>query len=533
MMTSAATTPTTTTFPTTTSFTTSTTTTSTTTRLPDDDCKDDASANCWGRPDEDCFGIYLPWSQAHCPLRCGFCPNRTPPCEDQIDHCQSFDPVACHGTQYRVWARINCRQYCNLCTVPTPPSDGGSQSAHWSETSPSDGAVKYACAGGGVSLAWNYVISTGVTVGDIQWFYQGHGHDKELLALTSHGHFLALPAYSGRVQATGKSGINVSGMTVADSGNYTVEVHLYEDVQAGAHTVLTRSVFVQISDDLMTQDGYLHVTQRSEAVLDTHTDKWTLELQCGTFTFRGDPAFQVEWITPAGESLASSDFQDNHFNLRLTNPVQGGNYTCRIPSQQVASTCLNGNGEHKGEATLHVDKMDARFTLLEKENEELKTSNTLLQHRLQSLEHDTLDTITSRLDKVEASSQHQAAFHATDLWSSTPPSGTPLIVTDLHYNHANAYDNDSGYFTAPYPGTYFFLATTASANDTLLHTVSLCVDDVVVSEAEIVAVTDDVHSTATVHSVVGLTAGQKVWLRGDGQEYWGPATAFSGFLVSP
>ena len=71
------------------------------------------------------------------------------------------------------------------------------------------------------------------------------------------------------------------------------------------HMRVCRNVHVRVcvslrTDDLMTQDGYLHVSQRPEAILDTQTDQWTIELQCGTFTFRGDPAFQVEWIVSAG-----------------------------------------------------------------------------------------------------------------------------------------------------------------------------------------------------------------------------------------
>ena len=56
------------------------------------------------------------------------------------------------------------------------------------------------------------------------------------------------------------------------------------------------SSFLCCPDDLMTQDGHLHVTQNSEAVLDKTTEQWSIQLHCGTFTFRGDPPFQVEWI---------------------------------------------------------------------------------------------------------------------------------------------------------------------------------------------------------------------------------------------
>ena len=82
--------------------------------------------------------------------------------------------------------------------------------------------------------------------------------------------------------------------------------------------------------------------------------------------------------TPDGSTYNSTDFSDGNFRLLLDNPVRGGNYTCRIPSHLLAAACLQGNDAHEGEATLIVDELDARLTLLEQENEQLKHEYSVL-----------------------------------------------------------------------------------------------------------------------------------------------------------
>ena len=86
--------------------------------------------------------------------------------------------------------------------------------------------------------------------------------------------------------------------------------------------------------------------------------------------------------TPDGTTHNSTDFNNGNFRLLLDNPVKGGNYTCRIPSQHLADACLRSNTTRQGEATLFVDKVDARLTLLEKENEQLKQENSVLKNSM-------------------------------------------------------------------------------------------------------------------------------------------------------
>lgn len=46
----------------------------------------------------------------------------------------------------------------------------------------------------------------------------------------------------------------------------------------------------------MTTDGQLHVSENPLALLDKTTDQWSKELHCGTFTYLGQPPFDVEWM---------------------------------------------------------------------------------------------------------------------------------------------------------------------------------------------------------------------------------------------
>ncbi|XP_070183111.1 uncharacterized protein [Littorina saxatilis] len=233
-----------------------------------------------------------------------------------------------------------------------------------------DNAVVYACARGTLSLPWNLTLSGGDSVMDIQWFYSERS--EELIATEVHGHFLILPAFSGRVRKISNAGIEIDGVEAIARGNYSVEV--VGQSAAGAVTTLRRSVFVFISDGLQTTDEHLHVTQQPVAEYDNSTHQYHVVLRCGTFTHPTHPPFEVTWETPSGQTEQSGSFL-----LKLPNPVEGGTYTCRLPPSS---------------ATLTVDKMEARLAVLETRqasqenvNSELKTKYNALKTEKDVLEN--------------------------------------------------------------------------------------------------------------------------------------------------
>ena len=128
--------------------------------------------------------------------------------------------------------------------------------------------------------------------------------------------------------------------------------------------------------------------------------------------------------------------------------------------------------------------------------------------------------------------RQQVAFHAVYLHSEAPPYGTPVIVNHVMYNHGNAYSGTTGYFTAPFPGVYFFAGTTGSDRSDHAAYHYLYVDNTPLSGVR----TYEDHnppSSATAHAAVHLTTGQRVWIRSYGDTYNSPYTTFSGFLISP
>ena len=119
----------------------------------------------------------------------------------------------------------------------------GAQSVRWVSTI-QDGDQLFLCVGANVTLPWQYELSQGDVISDIQWLY--NGLSEELIAMLSHGHFIALPAFGGdRVEQVNNAGIVVNTAAVGDTGNYTIEVQGYDD--AGDFFLLRQTVIVHIS----------------------------------------------------------------------------------------------------------------------------------------------------------------------------------------------------------------------------------------------------------------------------------------------
>nr|KAG5708205.1 hypothetical protein BaRGS_021139 [Batillaria attramentaria] len=80
---------------------------------------------------------------------------------------------------------------------------------------------------------------------------------------------------------------------------------------------------------------------------------------------------EIRMITPTGRQ-SSSKYQDGRFYLQLPNPVEGGEYSCILPSTDPATSCLPDGSPL--EAALVVDEIKIRLTLLEAENTERKAA---------------------------------------------------------------------------------------------------------------------------------------------------------------
>ena len=77
--------------------------------------------------------------------------------------------------------------------------------------------------------------------------------------------------------------------------------------------------------------------------------------------------------TTFGKRLNSSSYSDGYFRLLVSMPTELS-YTCRLPVLDDHVTCFDDNSR---DATLVIDKVAARLTILEGERDLLKKVSTL------------------------------------------------------------------------------------------------------------------------------------------------------------
>ena len=135
---------------------------------------------------------------------------------------------------------------------------------------------------------------------------------------------------------------------------------------------------------------------------------------------------------------------------------------------------------------------------------------------------------------VSAAASPQVSFHVT-LSGNKPSRNTPLLFRDVVTNQENVYNETTGYFTAPYSGTYFFIATSGSFQWRSLARFDLYVDNTQISHAFAHNYVAHIYYNravlSTLHGVVHLNEGQTAWVRSNGDTYHG-LSSFSGFLLS-
>ncbi|KAK7471458.1 hypothetical protein BaRGS_00035894, partial [Batillaria attramentaria] len=163
--------------------------------------------------------------------------------------------------------------------------------------------------------------------------------------------------------------------------------------------MLAAWIFVAATTEPPKSSGHFHVTQDRKATYDDKTDSWHVTLSCGQFVSLGHPAVDVLWQTPSGDTKSTS-YDHGQFYLQLPNPVEGGNYTCALPSTYAATSCLPAGSPLSREAALLVDETKARLTLLEAENTDLKTLVKSLGNRAEALAKEN-DVLKNQTDSFE------------------------------------------------------------------------------------------------------------------------------------
>nr|KAG5701386.1 hypothetical protein BaRGS_032718 [Batillaria attramentaria] len=179
----------------------------------------------------------------------------------------------------------------------------------------------------------------------------------------------------------------------------------------------------ELENELNRYHDAFHVTQEPEAVYDTTTDSWHIALKCGMVANINQSNDDVLWQRPSGD-LASTKYENGYFYLHLPNPVKGGNYTCILPENVTATACVSTGAGLSPQSAIFVDRVEARLTLLEAENTDLKKQvkqyhdkmearRTLLEAKNMALEQ----KISMYHDAFHVTQEPEAVYDTTtDSW---------------------------------------------------------------------------------------------------------------------
>ncbi|XP_070206564.1 uncharacterized protein [Littorina saxatilis] len=228
---------------------------------------------------------------------------------------------------------------------------------------------------------WDFLTPANEEVQNVTWEYETNSTSK-LIAFYSSGENETGELYSHRVSFESDGSLTMTDITMKDSGMYNISVETQDQNGVGRYQ---RSVALQVKDSMLTEDRKVHVRQEGGAEWDNTTSTFTLTLSCGTFRFTDQqPSLQVEWTTPTGDTLNSTDYSNGRFYLSLLAPVVGGTYTCRIPPQHLSHTCLNDSRNYNN--FVRVDSIQINVLQTVFEQKTLKEEAKKLNDRIVNLD---------------------------------------------------------------------------------------------------------------------------------------------------
>ncbi|XP_076435616.1 uncharacterized protein LOC143275421 [Babylonia areolata] len=408
---------------------------------------------------------------------------------------------------------------------------GSATGLQWSQKLRTDAGPVQICSGQDIQLFWNFTLDKGERLKGMVWGCQPEGKEEGVLATYVDDHFVPVSSFSGRLAHLQDGGIELSCATILESGHYSISVST-EDVH-NALTVHRKTADVTVLDMPKTQSGEIHVTREKNAVRDVVTGAWHVQLSCGNFSDRGHPPVDVTWTTPTGARLDSSSYEDGFFHLLLPNPLVGGNYSCSIPPSLPAARCMADDSPLLDTVSVLVEETAGRFTLLEARQQEfveqLAAQREMWMGDVEVMANRT-DALEHRID--EAYTTEKIGFHARLSSETQLSTGSILKLDQIIYNHGNGYDANTGRFTAPREGTYFFIATAEPLGSGRTANLDMKKEGTEVAQMYTKQYSDN-NPSGSCHATLFLKTGERVWLVSASDGYFDDrVTLFSGFLVS-
>ncbi len=167
---------------------------------------------------------------------------------------------------------------------------------------------------------------------------------------------------------------------------------------------------------------------------------------------------------------------------------------------------------------------------LEKRQKSDKLRFWALKHKVKLLE-----TKTAMLEsRIGSHASTVVAFHASWLDGTPTVSAQVLKYLGVSLNIGNAYSNDTGKFTAPRAGIYYFATTNTPGAYETAKIFELVVDSVDLFSLGYNTPYREYYSQSTIQGLVHLNAGQEVWVKAShpGDVYNSEYCTFSGFLLA-
>ncbi|XP_025079790.1 uncharacterized protein LOC112555570 [Pomacea canaliculata] len=374
-----------------------------------------------------------------------------------------------------------------------------------------DGADVYACVNESVTFPWRYAVDRGEVVEDIKWYFQSQTSSHVGIAGTVQGQFFPLPTpFSNRIRQVEEAGLQLMSPTTRDRGSYSVTVTVLRGLSFATYN---RTAFLIMAETpLIHHSEALWAQQERATVYDNNTGQLHVQLSCGKYVTTGNPPVSVEWKFPSGETQLVSTHINGKFFLTLPNPVEGGNYTCRLSSRFPPVSCLPRNSSVFASSSVTVDEVKIRLSLLEGEQEMNKIEKQDLREEVDRLkeENQKLREIANNLQRYNREENMKVRFDAR-LGTAKGFSTNQIIIFDLMMaNEGNAYNATTGVFTAPLNGLYLFELTLDQYSSSRLPSWSKVIQsDHNFCQVDLQAFNNIVKSC---ESTVYLSQGEQLWV---------------------